>query len=78
MGDEPVGTFAGRLRDMMAERSLRQSDLAVRVGTSREEVRRWMAGLVEPSYYMLRRLHAVLGCTWDELMGTDTAGEVDV
>ena len=69
MNDEPVGTFARRLCGLMERYGLRQADVAHGIESTSELVRKWRMGIAEPSYRMLRRLHAAIGCSWEELMG---------
>ncbi len=68
---EPRGTFARRLRGLLAERGLRQADLAELMGRERQDtksINAWYHGATEPSYASLHELHDALGCTWEELM----------
>lgn len=69
---EPRGTFAARFRRLLAERGLRQADLAELMGRERWDTKAicaWYHGATEPSYASLHELHDALGCTWEELMG---------
>ena len=69
MTDEPVGTFGKRLDVLMREYGLYQAELARRAETMNEAIRKWRKGIVEPTYLSLKRLHAAIGCSWEELMG---------
>ncbi len=70
VSDEPKGTFGRRLKRIMKERGITQKGLAAHMDVANPySVWRWVKGEVEPSYVMLKRMKAVLGCTWDELMG---------
>ena len=69
---EPKGTFAARLRSIMAERGVTLTDMSeglYGVRRPKTNVSRWMNGTCEPNYASLKAIRETLGCTWDELMG---------
>lgn len=65
---EQVGAFGLRLYRLLDERDMSQRALARELGIDNPgTVWRWVNGKCEPTYIMLRRLRAVLGCTYEEL-----------
>lgn len=68
VADEQVGAFGLRLYRLLAERGMSQRALARELGMDNPEtVWRWVNGKCEPTYIMLRRIKAALGCTYEEL-----------
>ena len=66
--DEPKGLFGKRLERLMKERGMSQYELARRMGYDRSQiVWRFIHGKNEPSYIVLRRLKAALGCEYKDL-----------
>lgn len=64
--------FSRRLRALMFARGLSIAGLMSVMGCnphSRTMVTQWVSGRGTPSFESLHRLHAALGCTWEELMG---------
>lgn len=59
-----------RLSALMDERGITQADLARRMGVSRTAAHNWYWGVTEPNIDTLVRLRRILGCTWDELLGS--------
>lgn len=76
MTDEPRGAFGDRLAMLLDERDMTPTDLGRRIdhmtgrrNSAMTTACRWANGTVEPGYTSLKRIHKVLGCTWEELMG---------
>lgn len=66
--DEPVGTFAKRLRRLMDERGLTQYSLTKRLGyDSDATVWRLVHAKSEPGYMLMRRLKKALDCEYKDL-----------
>lgn len=61
--------FATRLKKIMAEKELRQIDIANRIGINKGNVSRWMSGQNIPYGESLTRLAEVLGVSTDALLG---------
>lgn len=61
--------FHERLTALMAERGIKQADLARRLGVSRSTVHSWYWGVNEPSITTLARIRRLLRCEWDDLLG---------
>lgn len=62
-------SFGSRLRRLLRERGMSQSDLARATDTSVASVSRWCTHERTPRYAQLVAVREALGCTWDELMG---------
>ena len=65
----PSGTFAQRLKKLRVENGLKQRELALKAGLSREMVYRWEKGLSRPSKRLLKKVASVLNTTMEYLMG---------
>lgn len=62
-------TFADRLRAARESASLRQEDVAAKLGISRPAVVHWESGRSEPKATTLGRLAKLYGVTADSLLG---------
>lgn len=62
-------SFGARLRALLRERGMRQSDLAKAMGAAPAVVSRWVRGAITPRFDMLQAIREALGCSWDDLMG---------
>lgn len=62
-------SFGARLRGLLKERGMRQSDLAKAMGVAPAVVSRWVRGAITPRFDMLQAIREALGCSWDDLMG---------
>lgn len=68
VADEHVGAFGLRLYRLLAERGMSQRALTRELGMDNPgTVWRWVNGKSEPTYIMLRRIKAALGCSYEEL-----------
>ena len=61
--------FGERLRRLLRERGMSQSDLARATDTSVATVSRWCTHGRTPRYAQLVAVREALGCSWGELMG---------
>lgn len=61
--------FGERLRRLLRERGMSQSDLARATDTSVATVSRWCTHERTPRYAQLVAVREALGCSWDDLMG---------
>ena len=61
--------LGARIASMRALRKLRQSDLALKIGTSTQTVSNWETGSCVPRADSLRDLCLALGCSSDYLLG---------
>jgi transcriptional regulator with XRE-family HTH domain len=71
----PYVTFADNLRRTRAERYLTQSELAQKVGVSKQTIHRLEAGKTSPSLPTLRELAKALGVTPADLARPDEVAE---
>jgi predicted transcriptional regulator len=61
--------FARNLNRLIAERGMTPAQFRERSGINGTTVYEYLNGTHVPSYAMLRRIRAAIGCTWDELLG---------
>ena len=61
--------FARNLKRLLYERDMSVKQFSRASGINHASVYDYLNGTHAPSYAMLRRIRATLGCTWDELLG---------
>ena len=64
--------FSRRLRRLMDRRGLSVKALCWAMGETSDKIKKyygWLRGERTPSFDSLLKLHRVLGCTWEDLMG---------
>ena len=61
--------FAQNLKRLLKESKMSQLNLSYATGVNTTQITTWAAGRNLPSLESLAKVRAVLGCTWDELLG---------
>lgn len=61
--------FGARLRRLVYETGLSVREFALFCDISEYSLRSYMSGRSEPRLDRLRKIKAVLGCTWHDLLG---------
>ena len=67
--EEYVKQFQKRIRLVMGIRGYSQTELANKIGTTREAVRTYVHGENVPNIFTLRKICDVIGCSSDYLLG---------
>ncbi len=77
-GTAPLNDFAQRLSALRKQKSLTQQQLADRVQTHVQQLKRYEAGSSQPTLDVIRKLAVALGVTSDQLLfGKDERGPDD-
>ena len=65
------------IRSLRLERGMKQEELGVRIGASKQSVSNWENENIMPSVEILVRLADCFGVTTDYLLGRETRRELD-